>query len=422
MLKHATGLSKHVKVYRPKSEQDAHLSRAAHMRALSWQEWLVLLATIVASSGSIGLSFEGTAYNLERDGGAIFSTTAAALIATVTIGVFQIIGWYILLDTRHYDSALKKAGGGLIALAFLFFGYGTSSYFNYASITAPSATIIYRSDQVEQLASAMDVLRRQSEASSQLLPLIEAEEQAGCSAAKLEAASGAYSGSRGKGRVSGVLDGICQRASAAAKAMRAAVAANEANAKQADLILAGLETLLSDTRLSLLERERRITAGVRELEAIIRKIRKARMVESAEAFFKTLTTSVAALGGTGGSGLQARQNLALRELRQGFTEREPIIAELVAKIASENVPEVAMDARPSVHEMLWYSADKHPQNVLVAMGIDSFALFMLLALTLKQPSASNNGPRNSRSRGARGLDRSRDIPASLLEAAKKSRS
>lgn len=400
---------KYVEVLRPVAVYEAELSHAKHWDALAWQEWLVVLATVLASAGSIGLSFVGTIYNLERDGGAVFSTTAAALIVTLIVGVFQIIGWGILLDTKHYETGFRKLGGALCALAFLFFGYGTSSYFNYASITAPSATVIYRSDQIDQLAATMDGLRIKADASAKLLPLVEAEERAGCSAARLEAETGAFSGSAGRGRVSGVLDGICQRATAAAESLRKGVALNAANAAKADAIVARLESLLSDTSIELLERERRITKAVRDLQAVIRQIRAAKMTESVEAFFKTLTTTVAALGSGDGKGFRAAQTLALQELRQGFKEREPIIRELVEKVAEAPVVGRTLDARPSVHEMMWHSVDKHPQNVLLALGIDSFAAFMILVLMLKQPR------RRQPTQYATPVQRSRDIPVSLLK-------
>lgn len=352
---------------------------------INFQRMFVLLGATLATIASIGLSFVGTVYNLERDGGAEFSTIGSALSISIVIGAFQLIGWWVLLETRSYPSGLRKLGGGIMTTLFLFFGYGTSSYFNYSSITAPSATVIYRSDEVRQRIAVMDVLRSRLDTAKQLLPLVAAERAAGCSAAELEVSKGIYSSSPGTGLVSGALDGICQRATEAERALLEAIASASETEAEARTILDRLETGLTAVHEPILTRERFLTQELRGLDEVIRNLRASRMSESVEAFFATLVTSVASLGPTGGTGFAAKQNTALAALRQGFEERLPIIEELVDKIDAVDLPEVTLDDRPSVHELMRYSVDKHPQNVLLALGIDSFAAFMILVLLLKEP-------------------------------------
>lgn len=353
--------------------------------AIDFQRLIVLIAAVIGQIASMGLSFIGTTYNLERDGGVEFSTTGAALAVSIVIATFQLAGWWILLDTKHYPTAWRKCAAVGLTAAFLCFGYGTSTYFNYSSITAPSATIIYRSDQVEERSDVLDALRRKADAAKQLLPLVRAEKEAGCSAAELEEKQGIYSGSKGTGLVSGALNGICQRATAAEAAVNETVAANAANAARAAAILAKLENELSDVSKPILERERAIAKLIRDLDEIISEVRGARMTESVEAFFATLVTSVAALGPQNGASFQAKQNLVLASLRRGFEERLPIIEDVIARIDAIDVPEASLDDRPSVHELMRYSVDQHPQNVLLAAGIDSFVAFMILVLLIKGP-------------------------------------
>ena len=114
--------------------------RMRAVAALDFQRFMVLLGATIGQIASLGLSFSGTVYNLERDGGAEFATVGAALAISIVIAVFQLIGWWVLLDTKHYPSGPRKFAGVLLTIAFLLFGYGTSSYFNYSSVTAPSAT------------------------------------------------------------------------------------------------------------------------------------------------------------------------------------------------------------------------------------------------------------------------------------------
>ncbi|MEO1192915.1 MAG: hypothetical protein AAFY02_14235 [Pseudomonadota bacterium] len=375
-----------------KSKTEAE--RDAQCHAVDIQRAWVFLAAMLAAFASIGLSFVGTAYNLERDGGANFATLAAALSVSIVVGIFQIVGWSILLETRSYQSLWRQIAGALCAAAFLVFGYGTSSYFNYASITAPSATVIYLSDLIEERIAKLEALRIRNDAAKQLLPLVEAEERAGCSAAKLEQEKGIYSGSAGTGLVSGGLDGICQRSTEAADALRAAVTANENNAARADHLVDQLENTLSNVGIPILERERHVQSLVRDLDDVIRDTRSARMNDSIEAFFATLVTAVASLDSTGGTAFQASQSDALSSLRDGFEERLPIIKELIAKIDAVQVPEVTLDDQPSVHEVMRYSVWKHPQNVLLALGIDSFCAFFILVLLLKEPSKAK--PRKRR--------------------------
>ncbi|MEO1724065.1 MAG: hypothetical protein AAFR84_16880, partial [Pseudomonadota bacterium] len=368
---------------------------------INFQRMFVLAGATLATIASIGLSFVGTAYNLERDGGDTFATLGSALSISLVVGAMQFIGWWVLLETRSYPTGLRKFGGALMTTAFLFFGYGTSSYFNYSSITAPSATVIYRSDEVQQRIAIMDVLRARLDTAKQLLPLVSAERAAGCSAAELEATKGIYSGSAGTGLVSGALDGICQRAAETERALIAALATAATTEAEARAILERLETGLTAVHEPILKRERYLTQEIRNLDAVMRDLAGARMTESVEAFFATLVTSVAALGPTGVNGFAARQNTALAALRQGFEERLPIIEDLVAKIDAVDVPQVTLDDRPSVHELMLYSVEKHPQNVLLALGLDSFCAFMILVLLLKEPpkrrgpstaDADNNPP------------------------------
>ena len=364
---------------------------------LDYQRLMVLIAAVLGQVASMGLSFTGTTYNLERDGGAEFATIGAAFMISVVIAAFQLIGWWVLLDTKHYPTLPRQLAGIALTGAFLFFGYGTSSYFNYSSITAPSATIIYRSDQVDERTATLDALRQKADAAKQLLPLVRAEKEAGCRAAELELTTGLYSGSKGTGLVSGALDGICARATEAETSITAAVAANEANAKRAAKILNQLEDALIAVHEPILKRERVITARIRDLDEIIREVRGARMTESVEAFFKTLVTSVAKLGPQNDGSFQGKQNAVLEALRSGFEERLPIIEGVIADVDAITVPEITLDNRPSVHELMFYSVDQHPQNVLLAAGIDSFVAFMILALLAKgpkpRPSPRNRTPR-----------------------------
>ena len=362
--------------------------RMRAVAALDFQRFMVLLGATIGQIASLGLSFSGTVYNLERDGGAEFATVGAALAISIVIAVFQLIGWWVLLDTKHYPSGPRKFAGVLLTIAFLLFGYGTSSYFNYSSVTAPSATIIYRSDQIDERIAVLDAFRVQADAAQKLLPLVRAEKEAGCAAAELEAEKGLYSGSRGKGLVSGSLDGICRRATEAEAAIVAAVSYNADNSRKAAAIIAQLENALIAVNEPILKRERAITALIRDLDDIIRDVRGARMTESVKAFFGTLVTSVAALGPQGSGSFAGKQNAVLAALRQGFEERLPIVERLVDEVDAVVTPEATLDNRPSVHELMLYSVDQHPQNVLLAAGIDSFTAFMILALLAKAPRSS----------------------------------
>ncbi len=362
------------------------------LAAIDYQRLMVLIGAMLGQIASLGLSFTGTVYNLERDGGAEFATVGAALAVSIVIAVFQLIGWWVLLDTRHYPNPFRKFVGVLLTIAFLFFAYGTSSYFNYSSITAPSATIIYRSDQIEERTAVLDALRQKADAAKKLLPLVRAEKEAGCSAAKLEAETGIYSGSVGTGIVSGSLDGICERATEAEAAIAKAVVDNATNAERAANILGQLENALIAVNEPILTRERVITGLIRDLDGVIRDVRGARMTESVEAFFGTLVTSVSALGPDDGASFAGKQNAVLAVLRKGFEERLPIIEQLVDKVDAIDVPVAVLDDRPSVHELMFYSVDQHPQNVLLAAGIDSFVAFMILALLAKGPKARRTHP------------------------------
>lgn len=361
-------------------------------RLINFQLLYVLLAAALGTVASIGLSFGGTVYNLERDGGAMFSTIGSALSVSVVTGVFQLIGWWVLLDTRHYCTAWRKIGGLVCAVVFLLFGYGTSSYFNYTMLSAPSATVIYLSDQVRERTAILDALRVRADAINQLLPAVRAERDSACDAKDLEDAEGAYSGSPGRGFVYAVFADICKRASVAAEALEGALAVNVDNARRARAVLEALETGLSDVSAPILERERALRRLIRDLDDILRDVRGARMTESTDTFFAVLSSSVAALGSGDGLSLEARQNRALANLRAGMEERLPVIRKMIADVSQADVPAASLDTRPSVHELMLHSVGKHPQNVLLAAGIDSFAAFMILVLLLKQPRAPRLTP------------------------------
>ena len=354
-------------------------------RKIDFQRFVILFAAALATLSSISLSFGGTVYNLERDGGAIFSTIGSALSVSVVTGVFQFVGWWVLLDTRLYPNVWRKIGGLICAVAFLLFGYGTSSYFNYTMLSAPSATVIYLGDEVHERTETLDALRIRADAINQLLPAVRAEQEVACNAAQIEGDDGAYSGSRGRGFVFAVFTDICNRATVAVEALEAALAVNAGNAARARAVLDALETGLSDVSQPILERERRLRRLIRELDDIIRDVRGARMTESTDTFFAVLVSSVAALGSSDELSFEARQNRALMNVRAGFEERIPVIRQAIADVSAVDVPAVTLSNRPSVHELMLHSVWQHPQNALLALGIDSFAAFMILALLLKEP-------------------------------------
>lgn len=353
--------------------------REERRRIVDAQRRMVLAAAFLGSIGSLALSFVGTVYNLERDGGDNFETIAAALIISLVVAAFQMVGWWVLLETRSFSGVWRKLGGVLCVLTFLGFGYGTSSYFNYTSVTSASATVIYVGDVIRERTAALDALRRRANIDEQLLSLVEAEKEAGCAAAELEAEKGIYSGSGGKGLVSGALDGVCRRSATAEGAMSEARARANRASESASAVFERLDDLMTDVDMPILVRERQAQAMIRSVDADLRDIVAASMTQSALAYFAGLQTTMADIGSNS-------QQAALTLLRKGFEERLPNVKALISASEAIKVPEPALPPRPAVHEMMLHSVEKHPQNALLALGIDTFAAFFCLVLILKEPT------------------------------------
>lgn len=356
-----------------------------HWAALSRERKLALMAIAVVSVMSIGLSKYGLDFSLMRDGGVTLQTRLASIGVAISAGVGQIIGWLILLETKYYQGFWRKLGGFVGALAFLLYGYSTSSYFNLSALASPSATMIYRGEQVDERIAVFDAARSQAESVSLLKPLLDGETQSWCAAAAAEQASGAFSGSAGKGRMSGILTGMCARAKAALAAVIAAEAVVGSARAKAEGVMAELEVLLSDVETPVLERERQIAKKLREVDGVIREMDRVQIAEVAKAYFQTQAASLVSLGAGDPTSLEGRRNIALLELKQAAEQRSPIIEDVVRKIKAAASPELTLKSRPTMNDLIYHSVDRHIPQVALALGLDSLGCFFILVLLCKEP-------------------------------------
>lgn len=361
------------------SETQALRGRIAHQMAI------VMIVVAIGVSASTATSVFGMNLLLERDGGLSFQTTGSALIIALAVAAMQVVGWWVILDAESYRTFWRSAGAFLAAVAFLFFGFGTSTFSSWTAVQFPSAVMSFHADRLDGQLAALADLRGRLSTMGQLQPLVEAEREAACAAYAAERDGGAFSGSAGSGVVAGALSDLCQRATSMAASLEAEIIAQRERFDQADALISEYERKLGETDAPILEREREYLRIGREIDLLIAELAGNSLVESIEAFFQTLTTAVAELDDPRGD-LARRQAQALSGLRQGFEERIPIIRDLIARISETDIALSAPLRRPSTFQMMIASIDENPQLLLVCAGIDAFAFFMAGVMLLKRPS------------------------------------
>lgn len=372
---------------------------------------LVLIALTFMSGG---MTFHGLFTDLERDGGATTHTGLQALSIGVSVTLAIYVGWLVIMKLGpRMRTALLGLTGYLFAILFTCWAVGVSSWYNLVGMAGPSAIIMYMDDETSRMGRIVDDVTERASQARAVIPSLDALAASSCAAYDAEVSKGLGTGSSGTGPYSQALLTACTAARTVATSLRTAADRAEANAQKLGETLRGISHSVIDRNVPVSVREDRFRAGVAEVEDLLRSVRNEGLAPAAEASLASLRTSVLELP-TDNTAFGAKQTALLSAVKSQMSEAADALSVVLAGLKQGSGAAFEQPKRVSVTDVTLRYIDRFIPQLLIAVGLDVYALFMMTYLIM----AASGKPKIRRRRGRFDdwLDLDPTIPEALLNA------
>lgn len=234
-----------------------------------------------------------------------------ALLVTASAMGAQFVLWHYVMRLIPLYATFAARGMGIFVIFVLMTALALSStYTSFIGLTQDSARGLELQRQSDLYAEKARVLNPRVSAMNDALLSIEPSAVAACARYEQELASGAITGARGKGAVTGEFLKICQVKSSIATALKETIAANVDRMAKIQNASADLDQIIYRRAGSIGARELEFIALARQMDALLLELEGADRTKGLRASVRALSNSVAKLEDATGS-LGAAQSSAI---------------------------------------------------------------------------------------------------------------
>ncbi|MFA5951883.1 MAG: hypothetical protein WC807_16535 [Hyphomicrobium sp.] len=360
--------------------------RAARERERAWHrsgaETIAAMGVISATSITALMVFRGNYAEMARDHGETVATATTALAVAMGLTLCIFIGFLMAEKLTPRMSRWWTYGGAWICI-LLFCGWavGTSSWYGFMSMAGAPALEMHLMASAETLDKAVSKATEQIRTARGLPGAMNAKAAGFALQSESEVKGGGATGARGAGPLSQSLEGAAAVLRTGGSEIAAAVNQADADAARMRGKIMELSELVTDRRRPVHEREAIFLKGAAELRAMIGAMHDAGLAEIAKASLAAVRSSVSSLP-TGNSALGERQYAAMATIR---ADMDMVAADLAAVIReldgarseAGNLVEVV-----SLSDIVWKYKDRFIPALVLAVGIDLFAVWALMMLGL----------------------------------------
>ena len=327
-------------------------------------------------------TFDGAVLLNTRVGGVNFASIAYAGILAICVTSTIMCAWWVMMEViPRQRGTFRIAAALVLLLALQGWTLAVSSSSNAISLGHKEALATHMAQTAQAFEATIAGISARSLAVKPRVSEFEGVARGRCLQAEGELKRGTLSDAPGKGGLTGVLYLLCAQSTETAQGLAASVETVEARADEVTKLLQDMNTVIWDTDKHIFERERRFLEIADEIKAWVRLsagddlasvLRTSLDVQAA-----ALTPSSLASGSFGD-----KQRAIIEDLRAGVEQQGVVYKTLAAEIEAIPVPELPDELRISLKEAVWRAQSSLTIQIALAVGIDFFQLFMVLAFML----------------------------------------
>jgi hypothetical protein len=270
-------------------------------------------------------------------------------------------------------ATFRARGIGLIVVAVLLVILALASTFtSFIGLSQDSARGLELQAQSDAYAEKAKLLARRASAMEDALFVIGPQASAACARYKQELETGAITGARGKGIVTGYLLGFCTGKTEIAEALEETIAANKLRIGEISSLSARLDQVIFDRTKSIGERELEALTLARSMDARLEQLQNADRTKGLRAASASMSGSVAELenatGALGQAQAQAVNAIIMEEQSSGTA-----ISALIDEIEALPVPVAGRAKRSPAQDLVFKHWRLHLPQLALAVAIDLFA-------------------------------------------------
>lgn len=345
-------------------------------------ETIAAMGVIAATSITALMVFRGTYAEMVRDHGETAETATTALAVAVGLTLCIFIG-FLMAETLTPRMTRWWTYGGACICIILFCGWavGTSSWYGFMALAGAPALEMHlmgASDKLDQAVSRATAEIR----SARGLPGVMIAKAAGFAhQSESEVKGGGSTGARGAGALSQSLESAAVVLRTAAADLGGALEQADRDADAMRGKVRQLTELVTERTRPVHVREADFLKGAAELRVMIGAMSDAGLMEIAKGSLAAVRASVSSLP-AGNSALGERQQEAVAAIRGDMEMVAANLAAVIHEVEGAGAAAGSLVAVVSLSDVVWQYKDRFVPALVLAVGIDLFAVWALMMLAL----------------------------------------
>ncbi|QEW21469.1 hypothetical protein LA6_003680 [Marinibacterium anthonyi] len=305
--------------------------------------------------------------------GASDTTQQIALLVTASAMGAQYALWhYAMRLIPRYESFQARSIGVVVVVVLIVILGLSSTYTSFIGLAQDSARGLELQRQADAYAAKAELLSRRAAAMNDALLVIGPQAESACARYEQELQTGAITGARGKGIVTGYLLGFCTGKRAIADALEETIAANESRSRDISALSAELDQIIFQRDVPIGARELAFLGLARQLDRLLQDLENADRTRGLRAASNAMAGSVAELESVTGTLAQA-QAQAVAAIVQEERASGAAISALVDDIQSLPLPHADRANLSPAQVVVLKHWTLHLPQLALALAIDLFA-------------------------------------------------
>lgn len=301
-----------------------------------------------------------------------FLNRIALLVTASAMGAQFALWHYSMRLIPRYVTHAARGIGILVLLVLMIMLALSSTYTSFIGLTQDSARGLELQRQSDLYAEKARILAPRASAMEDALLNIAPGAAAACARYDQELTSGAITGSRGRGIVTGHFLRLCEAKTAIAEALEATISANAARMGEIQSLSAQLDGVIYDRGRTIGERELDFIRLARRMDALLLELENADRTNGIRASSEAMANSIADLESTG-STLSDAQAQAIAAVIQEERESGRAMNGLIERIEALPRPEPGRAIIKPSQTLVLEHWKLHLPQLAIAASIDLFA-------------------------------------------------
>ncbi len=353
-------------------ELEAQAARGRHLSETYqtfYHPWIVFSLLLV----SWWTSFTGVLSMGDWISGTSETTISVALLVTAAAMASQYVLWHIVMRLIPHFSTMRARSIGIFVMLILMWLLAFSSTFtSFAGIIQDSARGLEAQSITDTYADKTRQLEARAAATEDALLPVRLQAVAACQRYEEELATGAITGSRGRGIVTGQLLALCTSKREMVAILEDTVAANAARVARINALSDELDATLFRREVDIGEREQTILRGTRQIDIELRGLQNSDRSRGLRAAFAAISNSIGEMEGATGALAQAQAQVIAALITEERANARALDV-LLDQIEAIPLPDATRAQLLPAQELVIKHWDRHLPQLALALACDLFA-------------------------------------------------